>query len=320
MLQTGLVMVSRSNISGPSRGDFGYGAITEYHDDPAFPARHLHQQKNSCPSGVSSAFSELSERVSADVFAISNQASALDRLGRQINRDIELDQIRTKINGIQQQIGARVQGATLNLKEMASLHTNSRGRAANQERLHMERLRKEFQDAVQQFSSSQKLVAEKMKDSFINKKKEAKAQSKTSVWMDADDLLMTDDQKADLMSHDASQQQKQMQLQLEQEQAAADLAAYQEREDAIQNLEREILDINDIFKELGTMISEQGEVIDSIEVNVEKAHDQVEAGAEHLDKAKVYQAKSRKKMCILLAIFIIIAAVVALIIYLTIKH
>ena len=43
-------------------------------------------------------------------------------------------------------------------------------------------------------------------------------------------------------------------------------------------MERDILDINDIFKELGSMISEQGEIIDSIESNVERAHDQVVPG------------------------------------------
>merc|ERR1711942_90241 len=194
---------------------------------------------------------------------------------------------------------------------------------ANQEKLHLERLTKEFQDAVQQFSRAQKKTADKMRSSFVKKKpdKRPKAPAKTSVWMDEDDLMMTDDQKAGLTVHDeVNHEQRQAQLLLEQEQAEADLAIFQEREEAIRNLERDILDINDIFKELGAMVSEQGEVIDTIEANVETAHDKIEEGAVHLEKAKVYQAKSRRKMCLLLLIFIIVAGIISVGLYFSFKH
>jgi len=304
-----------------SRGDFGYGSTSEFHDDPSMPSRPIGSNKTT--AGLSAPFAELSERVSADIFAIGNHAHTLDRVGSQISEDADIPGIRAKINGIQQQIGVRVQSASMKLKEMSNLHAGSRGRVANQEKLHLDRLKNEFQDAVQQFSNSQRKTADRMKASFV-KKKPVEKQSKpvkTSVWMDDDDLMMTDDQKAGLTSNEQiDHQQRQAQLLQEQEQAEIDLAVAQEREEAIRNLERDILDINDIFKELGSMISEQGEVIDSIEQNVERAQDQIETGAVHLEKAKVYQAKSRKKMCCLLLILLIVAAVVAVILYLSLRH
>ena len=55
----------------------------------------------------------------------------------------------------------------------------------------------------------------------------------------------------------------------------AEIVLTQERQDAILQLERDVIDINDMFKELGAMVSEQGEVIGSIEDNVTKAGDAV---------------------------------------------
>ncbi len=43
----------------------------------------------------------------------------------------------------------------------------------------------------------------------------------------------------------------------------------QERERSIRQLESDIVDVNTIFKDLATMVHEQGEVVDSIEANVE---------------------------------------------------
>ncbi|KAK3094772.1 hypothetical protein FSP39_006030 [Pinctada imbricata] len=68
-----------------------------------------------------------------------------------------------------------------------------------------------------------------------------------------------------------------------------DLALIQDREERIRQLESDILDVNEIFRDLATMVNEQGETIDSIEANVEKASSHVEAGTQQLSKASEYQ-------------------------------
>ncbi len=54
-----------------------------------------------------------------------------------------------------------------------------------------------------------------------------------------------------------------------------DLALLQEREERIRQLESDILDVNEIFRDLGALVHEQGETIDTIENNVEEAYNQV---------------------------------------------
>lgn len=53
----------------------------------------------------------------------------------------------------------------------------------------------------------------------------------------------------------------------------------------------DIVDVNTIFKELATMVHEQGEVIDSIEANVESAQMRVEEGTTQLATAASYQVR-----------------------------
>ncbi|KAK7898698.1 hypothetical protein WMY93_019551 [Mugilogobius chulae] len=59
------------------------------------------------------------------------------------------------------------------------------------------------------------------------------------------------------------------------------------------------------------MIHDQGEMIDSIEANVENAEVHVERGTEQLQRAAHYQQKSRKKMCILAGICSIVIIVLS---------
>ena len=51
----------------------------------------------------------------------------------------------------------------------------------------------------------------------------------------------------------------------------------------------DISDVNQIFKELGAMVHEQGEIIDSIEASVEKTELFVGEGASQLQQASNYQ-------------------------------
>jgi syntaxin 7 len=54
----------------------------------------------------------------------------------------------------------------------------------------------------------------------------------------------------------------------------------------------DIGDVNQIFKDLGQMVYEQGEVIDSIEAHVEKTEIFVSEGTGQLRQASQYQVSS----------------------------
>lgn len=77
----------------------------------------------------------------------------------------------------------------------------------------------------------------------------------------------------------------------------------------------DISDVNQIFKDLGAMVHDQGEVLDSIEASVERTEVFVNEGSQQLRTAATYQNKLRKKKCILvligaIALSILIAVIV----------
>ncbi len=49
--------------------------------------------------------------------------------------------------------------------------------------------------------------------------------------------------------------------------------------------------MNTIFKDLATMVHEQGEFVDSIEANVESTQVRVSEGTEQLRQAEIYKVK-----------------------------
>ena len=85
----------------------------------------------------------------------------------------------------------------------------------------------------------------------------------------------------------AGQSKTQMLLQEEQ-----NLQELQERERSVHQLESDIVDMNTIFKDLATMVHEQGEMVDSIEVHVSEAQVRVGEGTQQLRQAEQYKVSN----------------------------
>merc|ERR1711962_1458351 len=107
------------------------------------------------------------------------------------------------------------------------------------------------------------------------------------------------------------QGQSRTQLMIEEEERLGQL---EQREQSMRQLESDIVDVNTIFKDLATMVHEQGEIVDSIEANVESATVRVHEGADQLRQAEMYKNKARKKKVILsivgVTILIVLIAII----------
>jgi t-SNARE complex subunit (syntaxin) len=91
-----------------------------------------------------------------------------------------------------------------------------------------------------------------------------------------------------MTSPNQQQQQQQQQAQLAME-SDVNMQQLREREMALNKLENDIVDVNMIFKDLAVMVHDQGEIIDSIESNVEAVQMRVTSANTHLESAKVNQ-------------------------------
>ncbi|GAB4857210.1 hypothetical protein Ancab_015118 [Ancistrocladus abbreviatus] len=88
------------------------------------------------------------------------------------------------------------------------------------------------------------------------------------------------------------------------------LAEIQERHDAVREVERKLLELQQIFLDMAVLVDAQGDMLDNIESQVSSAVDHVQSGNTALQRAKSLQKNSRKWMCIAIIILLIIVAVI----------
>lgn len=85
-----------------------------------------------------------------------------------------------------------------------------------------------------------------------------------------------------------------------------------EREEEIRGIEQGITELNDIFKDLGTMVNEQGVLIDSIDANVNCVATDHHAANMELRQAARSQKGARNRACCVLFILAIVLMIVFL--------
>jgi t-SNARE complex subunit (syntaxin) len=93
-------------------------------------------------------------------------------------------------------------------------------------------------------------------------------------------------------------------------QARAALEDVKEKHADIQKLEKSIEELHQLFVDLSVLVESQGELLDTIEYSVSQSLSYTKTGVQELEKANEYARKSRKKMCILIAILLVVVLVV----------
>jgi len=96
--------------------------------------------------------------------------------------------------------------------------------------------------------------------------------------------------------------------------AREQLNELKDRRDEFLKLEQSIRDVHDLFQELAALVSQQGELINSIAYNVEIAQDKVESGKKQLAAAESHQKSARRKKVICSIIAFVVCFILLLVI------
>ncbi|XP_054153166.1 syntaxin-12-like isoform X2 [Oppia nitens] len=246
-------------------------------------------------------WSRLSQSVAANVQKISQNVNQMQRMVNQLGTSQDNESLRTNLHEVQHYTNQLARDTNNSLKELAQLPQPTNVSEQKQRRMLKERLTSDFSEALKNFQVIQRTAAQKEKESVIRARANSGLNS-NNVWDDhstkgASNLI------------DLQSPQSQTQIHMEEE---CDLELLRDREQQIRKIEGDIVEVNQIFKDLATMVHDQGEVIDSIEANVETASIQVHEGTAQLAKARDYQSKARRKTCLLSTI---LASVVLLILF-----
>ncbi|KAJ5221470.1 uncharacterized protein N7469_010357 [Penicillium citrinum] len=118
-----------------------------------------------------------------------------------------------------------------------------------------------------------------------------------------------------LMESDADKSFSQtMLMQTSQRQAGVNDAAIAQREREINDIAKGIIELSDIFRELQSMIIDQGTMLDRIDYNVERMGADVKSADTELRVATNYQKRTTKRKAILLLAIVVIGLIILLVV------
>eukprot|EP00795_Rhopilema_esculentum_P007869 gene7869-13747_t len=236
-------------------------------------------------------------------FSVKSCAEIIEKSKRDINHDHSVSQETNKL----------AKAAKNNFKLMSeyiSSPTNYRfdpqGNKLMQNKLQQNKLKQEFENSLSRYQAIQNVLSVKLK-SHIDEElhlSPVKHDVSQDNFNDSDDTLLINDVEQQAQLHAEEQE----------------LEAIKERENRFRQIETDILDVNEIFRDLAVIIHEQGDSIDSIEGNVEQAVVHVRDANVQLQRAKDYQKSARKRLCIICIVAFVAAGIIGLIIYLSEKQ
>nr|XP_035968639.1 t-SNARE domain-containing protein 1 isoform X5 [Halichoerus grypus] len=195
---------------------------------------------------------ELFQQTSAGVFRINSNVTSLEQSLQALGTPNDTQELRESLHMEQQETNKTIAASTGALRQMSAL---LRG-CSRQECVQLDRLKTQLADAIQRYGVVQKKIAEKSRALLPTAQRGGKQQQSPR----APFAELPDDEK--IFNGGDSMWQGQEQALLP-EITEEDLEAIRLREEAILQIESDLLDVNQIIKDLASMVSEQGDAIGS---------------------------------------------------------
>ncbi|WAR23905.1 STX12-like protein [Mya arenaria] len=199
----------------------------------------------------------LMQRIGGNVQKISQNVSQLERLVRQIGTPQDSEEVRDRVHEITHSTNQLAKDTNKDMQTLAHLPPQY-SQQQRQIKLQKERLTEQFSDVLKNFQTVQRTAAEKERASISR----ARAASSNSYVSKKGPLIdfgsgFGEDTTENQFTEPGYSKTAQV-LQMEND---VDIGAIREREGAIKQLESDIMDVNQIFKDLGMLVHEQGEAL-----------------------------------------------------------
>ncbi|XP_037588422.1 t-SNARE domain-containing protein 1 isoform X3 [Cebus imitator] len=193
---------------------------------------------------------ELFQETSANVFQINFSVTSLEQSLRSLGTPSDTQELRDSLHTAQQETNKTIAASAGSVRQMAELLPSS----CPQERPQLDQLKAQLSDAIQRYGVVQKKIAEKSR-ALLPMAQRGSKQSPQAPFVE-----LADDEKIFNGSDNVWQGQEQALLP---DITEEDLEAIRLREEAILQMESNLLDVNQIIKDLASMVSEQGEAVGS---------------------------------------------------------
>lgn len=247
---------------------------------------------------------EPSQAVAAGVFQINTAVNSFQRLVNSLGTPKDTFELRQKLHKTRQHIGQLVKETSAKLKQASE--TDQHTEVSASKKIADAKLAKDFQSVLREFQKAQRLAAERETAYAPSVPKEIVSSSRDFTELEMDS---TNSQQFALLMESKRQEV----IMLENE-VVFNEAVIEEREQGILEIQQQIGEVNDIFKDLAVLVQGQGVMIDDISSNIERSHSGTAQATSQLAKASRIQRSNSSLTCLLLLIFGIILIIVIIVV------
>ncbi|KAG9315678.1 t-SNARE [Chiua virens] len=237
-----------------------------------------------------STFLSLQSSLSLQVFKINSNVQGILKLVDQLGTTKDSPSLRKQLHDLTETTRAMAKRGSEDLKKLSSMpaasphHKTSLQKTSHDLQLSLVA----FQRAQQHSAERQRTVVEGVR-------------------------LAVEDDRAHFSEIPPTPQQQQAQLlqaQLSPHELAYQESLIREREAEIQEIETGIHELSEIFRDLGTLVNQQGGMLDNIESNIYSIASDTRGAAEELSTAAEHQRKAGRRAACLMLIIVFVVAIV----------
>lgn len=245
-----------------------------------------------------------SQAIAAGIFQINTSVSTFKRYVNSLGTAKDTADLREKLHKTRQHIGQLAKDVSAKLK--AASESDRLTEVKTSKRVSDAKLAKDFQAVLNDFQNAQRMAAEKEATSAPIGSQAAQASSNLAV------EESRQSEEAQERQSWIAQQRRQEFLELENE-VVFNESIIDERDQGIKDVQHQIGEVNEIFKDLSVLVHEQGIMIDDIDSQVESSYSTTKQGNVQLARASKSQKSNSSLMCWLLVVFGVILVVVVVV-------
>lgn len=268
-----------------------------FQDNPNLESQPTTWRRSDDPSYADDPeFNRYTTQLSDKLFSLTSNISRLSNQVALLGTRRETDRVRERVQDLLSETGDGFKEIGEGLKKVQAWHD-----LGPSQKYTSNKLSTEFKASLTEFQTLQRSALEKQRASAS-----------------AARTALDENETGGATSSGGGQQQQQQQLQ-QQDLRLADQSEVDfqetliiERESEIRNIESSVSELNELFRDVATMVHDQGQSLDIISENVTSTRDDTRNADQQLRTASRHQKSARGKACCLLMILAIVLAVVIL--------
>ncbi|XP_058093484.1 syntaxin-22 [Magnolia sinica] len=234
------------------------------------------------------------QAVASGVFQINTAVSTFQRLVNTLGTPKDTPELREKLHKTRLHIGQLVKDTSAKLKQASETDQHTEVSACK--KIADAKLAKDFQAVLKEFQKAQRLAAERETAyaPFVPQAVLPSSYTASELDIRSD---KTPEERALLV------ESRRQEILLLDNEISFNEAIIEEREQGIQEIQQQIGEVNEIFKDLAVLVHEQGTMIDDIDSNIENSYAATVQAKSQLAKASKTQKSNSSLTCLLLVIF-----------------